>query len=167
MISVYDDRGFIWRSWLSTVILVVAVFWGIAELVRAQMGVSDSTGYLFGAGFIAAAAYGGYRMLADARDQIVRLAVDFDSGQAVVTQWRPWALQRLETTLDQLTGWRMFVAIKKRNQPTYLLRVNYPARPRPLHIELLPTLKAVDGLRRLAPEAIEEFEVRTGRRRAS
>jgi hypothetical protein len=134
--------------------------------MRTVRGGADQTGYLFGAGFIAAAIYGGYRVLSDARDTIVRIEADFASGQALVTQWRPWGLQRLATPLDQLTGWRMYVAVKRRNQPTYLLRVDHPASPRPLQIELTPAMKGLDGLRRLAPEAIEDFEVRAGRRRA-
>ena len=44
--------------------------------------------------------------------------------------------------------------MKARNQRTYLLRVDHPANPRPLQIELMPRKTALDGLRRLAPEAI-------------
>ncbi len=167
MNPVFDDRGFVLRSWISVAVLVAAVIWGIVEIVRAQTGSSDETGLLFGFGFLAAAAYGLYRLLSESRDQIVRLEADFGSRQAVVTQWRPWGFQRLATSLDQLTGWRMYVAVRRRNQPTYLLHVNHPASRRPLHIELIPGKKTFEGLRQVAPEAIEEFEQRTGARKAA
>lgn len=165
MAALYDDRGAMWRNWLSTAVLIGALIWGVVEIVRAQMGASDSTGFLFGIGFLVAAAYGAYKMLSDARDTIVRLEADRDGGQSVVTLWRPWGPRRLEAPLGALRNWRMYVAIRKRNQPTYLLRVDHPFAGT-LHIELRPEFKAVDGLRQLAPEAIEEFEIRTGRRKA-
>ena len=166
MTRLYNDRGFAARNWASTAILAAAILWGIAEIVRVKMGASDDSGYFFGAGFLAAAAYGGYRMLADARDTIFRLEADFDSGQSVVTLWRPWGLQRLAAPLAALTGWRMYIAIKTRQQRTYLLRVDHPANPgRPLHIELRPAITPLDGLRRVAPGAIADFEMNTGGRK--
>ena len=168
MTRLYSDRGFAARNWASTAILIVAMAWGILEIVRAKMGISDESGYFFGAGFLAAAAYGGYRMLADARDTIFRLEADFGSGQSVVTLWRPWGMQRLAAPLDALTGWRMYIAIKTRQHRTYLLRVDHPANPgRPLHIELRPAVTPLDGLRQVAPEAIADFEMNTGGRKSA
>ncbi len=167
MIRIYDDRGFVLRNWLSMAILVGATIWGVVEIVRYQTGVSDNTGLLFGVGFLAASAYGGYRMFSDARDAIVRIEADFDSGQSAVTLWRPWGLHRLAAPLAALSGWRMYVAVKTRNQQTYLLQVNHADNPRPLHIELKPNVTPLDALRPLAPEAIEEFETRIGRRSAT
>ncbi len=162
MTRVYNDRGFLARSWGSMAILVMAVIWGVVEMVRAYVGAGDQTGYLFGAGFMAAAAYGGYRMWSDTRDTIARLEADFASGQSVVTLWRPWGLQRLTAPLDQLSGWRMYISMRTRNQRSYLLRVGHPANRRPLQIELMPGRTDLDGLRRLAPEAIADFEMNTG-----
>ncbi len=162
---IFDDRGFAIRNWISTAILVVAIIWGIIELVRAAKGMSDQTGYLFGAGFIAAAAYGGYRMLAEARDAIIRFDVDFGSGQSVATLWRPWGLQRLTVPLDALSGWRLYVSMRTRSQRSFLLRVNHPANPRPLYFDLKPGITKIDGLRRLAPEAIVDFERDSGGKR--
>ncbi len=167
MIRIYDDRGFVLRNWASTAILVGATVWGVLEIVRYQTGASDSTGLLFGAGFLAASAYGAYRLFAEARDTIVRLETDSDGGQSVVTLWRPWGLQRLAAPLAALGGWRMYIAVKSRNMRTYLLRVDHPANPRPLQVELTPGKTDLDGLRRLAPKAIEDFEANTGGRRSA
>ncbi len=167
MTRVFDDRGLVVRNWLSVAVLVAAFLWGIVELVRAQAAVSDQTGFLFGLGFIAASAYGLYRLLSDSRDAIMRFDADYGSGQSVTTLWRPWGPSRLEAPLAALSSsWRLYVAMKKRNQPTFLLQVNHPGNPRPLHIELTSATKGLEDLRRLAPEAIEDFEIRTGKRKA-
>lgn len=167
MVRVFDDRGMALRNWLSTGILVAAVVWGIVEILRTQMGAADDTGYLFGFGFLAAAAYGAKRLLDDTRDSLVRLEADFDSGQSVAMLWRPWGLRRLAAPISRLSGWNLYIAIKTRQQPTFLLRFTHPGRPDwPLQIVLPPTMTELDGLRRLAPEPIEDFEIRTGRRKA-
>ena len=167
MIRLYNDRGLAARNWVSAGVLVVAVIWGIVEIVRAKIGASDTTGFLFGVGFLAAAAYGAYRLTAEARDTIIRFEADFGNGQSVVTLWQPWGLRRLVAPLAELKGWRMYVAVKSRTQRTYLLRVNHPANPRPLQIALMPGKTDMDGLRRLAPEAIEDFETNIGKRRST
>ncbi len=159
----FDDRAFVLRNWFSMAILAGATVWGVLEIVRYQTGRSDSTGLLFGVGFLAASAYGVYRLMAEARDTIVRL--ETGGGQSVVTLWRPWGLQRLAAPLAALDGWRMFIAMKTRSQRTYLLRVDHPANPRPLQIELMPGKTDLTGLRRLAPEAIADFEANTGGRK--
>jgi hypothetical protein len=167
MTLIYEDRGLGLRGWFSTAVLIGATIWGCIEILRAQAGTADSTGYLFGAGFLAASAYGAFRLFNDSRDAIVRIEADFASGQSVVTLWRPWGLKRLVAPLNQLSNWRMYVALKTRNQQTYLLRVDHPASPRTLYIELRPDTKAVDGLRLVAREAMEEYDARTGRGRAA
>ena len=167
MVRVFDDRGMAWRNWLSTAILAAAVVWGIVEMLRTQMGAADDTGYLFGFGFLAAAAYGAKKLLDDSRDSLVCLEADFDGGHSVATLWRPWGLQRLSAPIGRLSGWNLYIAIKTRQQHTYLLRFTHPDRPDwPLQIVLPPTMTELDGLRRLAPQAIEDFEMRTGRRKA-
>ena len=166
MTRIYDDRGFVLRNWASMAILIGAVAWGLVEIVRYQTGASDSTGLLFGVGFLAASAYGGYRLFAEARDTIVRFETNSDGGQSVVTLWRPWGLQRLAAPMAALGGWRMYIALKSRNMRTYLLRVDHPANPRPLQVELMPGKTDLAALRRLAPQAIADFEANTGGRRA-
>jgi hypothetical protein len=168
MVKVFDNSGVIWRSWVSVAVLTGAVIWGAIELVRVYTGASDSTGYLFGFGFLAAAGYGGQRLFLDTRDTLVSLAVDFNSRETLAVLWRPWGLTHLTAPLDRLTGWDLFIAIKTRQQRTYLLRFRHPDYPDArLQIELPPTIKDVEGLRRLAPEAIAEFEENTGRRKAA
>lgn len=164
MTRIYNDRGFVLRNWVSMAILAGATVWGVVEILRYLAGSSDSTGLLFGVGFLAAAAYGGYRILNDGRDAIVRLEADLDGGASVVTLWRPWGLRRLTAPLDQLHGWRMYIEMKTRSQRTYLLRVRHPDNPRPLQIELMPGRTDLEGLRRVAPEAIADFEMTVGRR---
>ena len=165
MTRIYDDRGLVVRNWVSMGILVAAVIWGLLELLHALKGGGDTSGYLFGLGFLAASAYGLNRILGEARDAIVRIEVDSGSGQSVVTLWRPWGLHRLTGPLEALSGWRLFIAVKARNQNTYLLRADHPDYPHPLQIELHPARPVQDALRQLAPEAIEEFEASTGGRK--
>lgn len=165
MTRIYNDRGLVVRNWVSIAILVGAVLWGILEIVRYRSGASDSTGLLFGIGFLAAAAYGAYRIVTDTRDSIVRIETDFDSGQSQIMLWQPWGMRRLAASRGQLGEWRMYISMKTRTQRSYLLRVNHPANPRPLQIELMPGKTDLDGLRRLAPEAIAEFEMNIGQRR--
>ena len=102
MTRIYDDRGLrccaTGRRLRSS---SAPSCWGMLEIVRGQTGMSDTTGYLFGVGFVGAAVYGGYRIFAEARDTIVRLETDDASGQSVVTLWRPWGLQRMTAPLDR------------------------------------------------------------------
>lgn len=167
MTRVFDDRGMAMRNWISAAVLAGAILWGIVEIGRTLVGVADDTGYLFGFGFLAAAAYGAKRLLDDSRDSLVRLEVDFGSGESVATLWRPWGLQRLTAPVGRLSGWNFYIAVKTRQQRTYLLRFTHPARPDwPLQIVLAPGMTALDGLRRLAPQAIEDFEANIGRGKA-
>jgi hypothetical protein len=166
MPRLFNDRGMTLRSWISVAVLIGAVIWGGVEIMRAVTGASDETGYLFGLGFLGASAYGLYRMLADTRDTILRIEADFASGQSVISLWRPWGPVRLAAPLAALSNWRMYVSMRRKNQPVFLLMVDHPSSPRPLQIDLAGAVKDLDGLRRVAPEAIEEFEIRTGKRRA-
>jgi hypothetical protein len=68
---------------------------------------------------------------------------------------------RLAEPFDAVAEWRFWVKAGTRGQRSYFLRVSTRAHPRPLQIELKRGQPIPDGLRQIAPAAIEEFETAT------
>ena len=134
-------------------------FW---ELWRAATVTGDMSGYLFGIAFIGGALYGLRVTLAEARDLVVALDADPASGQAAMSLWRPFRMKRIETGLDRLTGWRHWLQTNTRGQRTHYLIVQEPSHDGALRLELHPGQPIMDELRKIAPEAIADFEREAG-----
>ncbi len=164
MTRAYQNPDVSRRSNLSTVVLVLIGTYGLWELWRAGSSPADSQtiDYLFGIAFVGGAAYGLRQIISDTRDLVLAFDVEPTTGNTVATLWRPFGRQRLEADRDRLTDWRFYVRIGKRNVRTFCLYVTHPDYPRPLQLELRRGLTVSDDLRRLAPEAIGEFERATG-----
>jgi hypothetical protein len=99
-------------------------------------------------------------------DLVAALDADFDANRSRITLWRPFRPLVLEPALDDVSGWRHWVKVARRNQRTHYLVANADGYPRPLYVEIRPGQSVSDGLRRLAPEAVDELEVNTGQARA-
>jgi hypothetical protein len=161
----YDNPGLSRRLTISAVVLVAAALYGLWELWAAATTANDATtGYLFGIAFVGGGAYGLYQVFAEARDAVVSFAFDPATGRSLTTLWRPLAPRRLAASRDDLTAWRFHIKVGRRDVRTYYLYADHAAHPRPLQFELRPGMTIADDLRRLAPEAIDEFERATGSR---
>lgn len=146
------------RSNIALAILAAVTAYGLWELWRAATVTGDMSGYLFGAAFIGGAIYGLRVTLAEARDLVIAVDADPASGQAAISLWRPFRITRIETSLDQLTGWRHWVQTNTRGQRAHYLLVREPSHDGALRLELHPDQPIPDELRLIAPEAIADFE---------
>ena len=163
MERVYENRSFLNRSNISSIVLIVVPIYGIFELWMAFSSPNgDSTAALFGVLFIGGAAYGAWSLWNDTRDLVV--ALDVDGEHALVTLWRPFGTRTIATDLASLTGWRHWVKVTGRGVRTHFIYANLAGQPRPLAFEMSPGKPVADGLRRIAPGAVEGFEIATGAR---
>ena len=64
---------------------------------------------------------------------------------------------------EQFSIWRSHVKVGKRNARTFFAHADLVGYPQPLRFELRPAVN-LSGLRRIAPEAIAEYETAIGQR---
>jgi hypothetical protein len=161
MTRVYENRGFLRRQNGSVAVLALVFFYGIFELWRAYAFTGDTTGAMFGVLFLGGSVWGIYTLWKDGRDVVAALDADLAQRQAVITLWVPLTRKRLRESLDAVTEWRFWVKTGSRGQRSYFIYAVTSANPRPLQIELKRGVPISDGLRQIAPAAIEEFETTT------
>jgi len=149
------------RSNIALAILAAVATYGLWELWHAAAVTGDMSGYLFGIAFIGGALYGLRVTLAEARDLVVALDADPDSGQATISLWRPFRMKQIETRLDRLAGWRHWVQTNARGQHIHYLIVQDPSRDAALRLELHPGQPITDELRMIARAPIADFERET------
>jgi hypothetical protein len=160
MTRIYDNAGFATRANISLAVLVLVIAYGLWELYAAYGG-NDPTGGLFGVLFVGGGGYGIYTIFTDNRDLVGALDVDESAGGARLTLWQPFRKVTVEETLTAIAGWRLWTKVGSRSARAYYLLAAAPSHPRPLRFELRRGQTISDGLRRLAPEAIEDFERET------
>ena len=167
MTRIYENPSIAKRSNISMVILVVVIIYGFWDLWHAlsTAGGTLSIDLAFGVLFIGGGIYGIWRTMTDARDVVT--ALDEGDGRAVVTLWRPVQAKRIDVPLDRLTRWRHYVKIAQRNARSHVILFNSTEHLHPLQIELPRGFVPSEGLRRLAPEAVEDFERDTGAKSAA
>jgi hypothetical protein len=162
MTRILDNPGVAKRSNISIAILAAVFLYGIWELWHAATVGGSQLDYIFGICFVGGAIYGMRTTLAETRDLVTVFDADTTSGEAALTLWRPLGSKRIETTLDQIAGWRLWVETGTRGQRSYFLLARDPAHDKTLRFELVRGMDIPDELRRIAPEAIEDFERETG-----
>ncbi|MEO8669332.1 MAG: hypothetical protein ABI399_12495, partial [Bauldia sp.] len=107
---VYTNPGIVGHPTLSTVVVVVAGFYGVFELVRAwQQNFQSQMDILFGVFFVGGGIYGFNKTWTDNRDTVLTLDVDDATRRADLALWRPFQPKKIATSLDALTGWRYLV----------------------------------------------------------
>lgn len=166
MERLYENKGFTRRQNISAAVLVAVVLYGFFELyVAFGSEAGDSTSAMFGVLFIGGGLYGAKTIWDEGRDLVV--ALDDASGTVTVSLWRPLRELKVAAPVAALTGWRHFVKVGKRNAKVHFLTFRAPGYPHPLQIEMRPGEPVTEGLRRIAGEAVEEYEIATGIRRAA
>ena len=166
MTRIFENRRLPKTSNISVVVLVVVIIFGFWDLWNAfGTGSPDPTSAMFGILFIGGGIVGGYTIWNDGRDQAQWLDVDLDTGKAELAVWRPFRPLVLAEDLTRMTGWRHWIKVAKRNLRTHYIVVAVPDYPRPIYFEMLPGGEIPDMLRRIAPEAVEDFETNTRRQR--
>ena len=163
MTPIYVHPGFWWRNTISVGVLVIVGVYGVWELWAAANGPADAsvTGYLFGAAFVGGAAYGLWQLINDAADRVMTFDIDEATEKSVVAFWRPFWTDRIAADLARVSDWRFHVAIGSRNAKTFFVYADHKDYPRPLQFELRRGI-GVEGLRKVAPEAVAEYERATG-----
>lgn len=165
MVRVLHFRGMVTRSSISLGILSAVFLYGVLELWYAMSATGDTTATLFGVVFCAGAIYGLRQTMNETRDLVIIFDADPESGRAELHLWRPFARKVIETSLDKLTGWRLWVQTGPRGQRSYLLLAKEPSYDGTLRFALARGQAIPEILRKLAPEAIADFERETGVRR--
>jgi hypothetical protein len=168
MTRIFENRTFARRLNIYIVVLAVVMANGFWELWRALSAPAlNPTDLAFAVAFIGGGIYGIYQTFRDGRDLVGAFDVDFAANLAAVTLWRPFRLLKLEGPLDRVGGWRFWVKAAQAGQRSYLLHADFPGYPRKLQFELRKGAEIPDGLRRVAPEAITDFEDATGATKAA
>lgn len=162
MKQLLGTQGMVWRSNLSLAILAAVFAYGLYELWLAATVTSSTTGYLFAAIFLGGAVYGVRAALAETRDLAISFDADIDSGHAAIALWRPFHVKRIDTTLDRITGWRHWVQTASRGRRAHFLLAREASYDGMLRFQLEPGMTIPDELRRIAPEAVADFEKETG-----
>lgn len=171
MTRIYENKGYRSRQLISLGIIVAVVIYGLWELWYAStdpepagiallLGLGQD-GYIFGAVFIAGGAYAYYTLLRDAADTVDTFDIDEATGATLTTIWRPIKSIRLSAPLSAITNWRPYVKITGRNIRTPYLYADHPGHPRPIVFDLRRA--DLDSLRKVAPEAVAEYESSIGR----
>jgi hypothetical protein len=165
MTRILDSRGMATRSNVSLAILTAVFIYGIWEIWHAATVGGDPTAYLFGVAFIGGSLYGLNTTLKETRDLVIAFDADPVSRAAVLALWRPFHRKRIETSLDRIAGWRLWIETGSRGQRTYYLLARDPSHDGTLRFTLQHGMAIPDLLREIAGEAIEDFERETGVRR--
>lgn len=168
MTRIFENRHLPKTSNISMVVLIVVFLFGLWDLWTAfGTGAQDMTSAMFGVLFVGGAIIGGYTIWNEGRDQAQWFDVDLESGKSILAVWRPLRPLVFEQDLSQLTGWRHWVKVGKRNMRVHYLVASVPGYPRPVYMELPQDKNAEipEDFRKIAPEAIEEYEINSGRRR--
>lgn len=168
MTRIYENRGFWWRQTLSLMAVILVALYGAWELWSATtstqeyhspvgelFGLGDDR-YLFGIIFLGGGLYAIWQLINDSTDTVASLDVDEATGKATATLWRPLQKMTLTADLAGISDWRLYVKIGNRNMRTALVYANFPGYPRPLQFDLRRT--DVEGLRKIAPEAVADYE---------
>ena len=103
----------------------------------------------------------------EGRDLVVALDAEGSPSTVTVSLWRPLREMRIVAPAAALTGWRHFVKVGKRNAKAHFLTFNAPGYPHTLQMEMRPGEPVAEGLRRIAGEAVDDYEIASGLRRAA
>jgi hypothetical protein len=160
---IYTSPGVTGRPTISTVVTVLATIYGVFEIWRAwQNNFQSQFDLLFGIFFIGGGIYGFNKTWNDSRDVVVTLDRDEAAGKTTVGLWRPFRPLLIETGLDGLTDWRHFIKVGPRDLKLHFITADLAGYPRPVRFELPRGQEVPEALRRLAPEAVTEYEELTG-----
>ena len=156
MTRIYANRPFVRRMTASTVVLVVAMLFGVWELYSSfQLPEESGYGPLFGVLFLGGGAYGFWQLLTQFADHVVSL--DADGTQAVVKVWKPFGSRVIATPIDQFHNWR-FEMVKVGNNTGPMVLANHADYPRPLRFGLGSGIPINDAFRSIAEGAVAAFE---------
>jgi hypothetical protein len=172
MTRIYENRGYWWRQTVSMAVVIVVAIYGVWELWSAAFTPAPQTGMgqlfgigddrlLFGIAFVGGGVYALWQLINDAADTVVTLDVDEAADRSVVSLWRPFWTERLKIDVGGIRNWRFYVKVGNRNMRTFLIYADHPGYPRPLQFDLRKA--DIDGLRKIAPEAVAEYEQNIGR----
>jgi hypothetical protein len=164
MTRIYESPSFALRLNISAVVLVVVFVYGLFELYTAffRSETADSTGALFGIFFVGGGIWGAWQIWNDNRDKVASFDVDEAAGTGVATLWRPFSPLKLAGPLAQFGNWRFKVKVGSRAMRSYHFFLRAPGYPREVQIEIQRGTKLAEAFRRLAPQAVADYEDNTG-----
>jgi hypothetical protein len=168
----YENKGHWWRQTLSLVAVILVSFYGVWELWWATFGTGDyhspmgemfgigDDRYLFGIAFLFGGIYACWTLIRDSADVVSTFDLDEPTGMTLATLWRPGWTEKLVAPLSAIDNWRLYVKVGNRNVRTFYIYADHPNYRRPLNFDLRRA--NLEGLRRVAPEAVADFEAAAG-----
>ena len=167
MTRIYESPGNRLRMRISVIALVGLILLGIWYLafqaLAAPAGVAGFGPWILSIAFIVAGGGGLLRVFKGGGDRVIALDMDEETGKAVLWLWSPLGARRIRTEIGKLTGWRYRVSGGRSRRTRYrCILADLEGRARPVIFDLRHDYPVPNGLRRIAPEAINEFEREAG-----
>ncbi len=167
MTELYANRSIWRRTYAYAAVIVAAMVWGVFEIWHG-MGVEGGDGQsggMFGVLFIGGGLYAFYQLIGDWRHVVTKLRQDEATGRLTATLWEPTGAKDVSGTPEEFRNWRPHVKLIGRARRSFFIYVDHAAIPRPLRFDLPPG-SDVEGLRRIAPDAVAEYQATIGKPKA-
>ncbi len=162
MIRLYESPGHGMRMRISLILLFGLVLLGawylVFQALVAPPGIAGLGPWFLSIAFMVAGIGGLVRTLRGARDRVVAMDMDEASGNTVIWLWSPFGARRIRTHVGNLANWRYEATGGPRKARFRPILADLKGRERPLIFDVRPTRPVPDGLRRVAPQAIADYE---------
>jgi hypothetical protein len=162
MTRLYESPGHRLRTRISLIILIGLILLGIWYLVfralAAPPGIAGLGPWALSIAFIVAGVAGLVRVLNGARDWVIAMDMEEETGKVVI--WLRGALgaRRIKTEIHQLCNWRYSAAGRSGRARFRRILADLKGRRRPLIFDVRLAHPVPDGLRRVAPQAVADYE---------
>jgi len=161
MIRLYESPRHKLRMRISLIILTGLILLGVWYLAFQALAAPPGSGigpWVLSVAFIVAGVTGLVRVLRGARDWVIAMDMDEATGKVVIWLWGPLGARRIRTGIDQIANWR-YVATGGPGRARFRrILADLPKRSRPILFDVRLTHPVPDGLRRVAPDAVADYE---------
>lgn len=161
MTRLYESPGQRLRMRISIIILVGLILLGVWYLVFQALAAPPDGRigpWILSITFIVAGIGGMVRVLGGARDWVIALDMNEETGRIVIWLWSPLGARRIKTEINQLSNWRYLASGRSGRARFRRILADLPVRARPIIFDVRLTHPVPDGLRRIAPDAVADYE---------
>lgn len=161
MIRLYESPRHKLRMRISLIILTGLILLGVWYLVFQALAAPPGSGigpWVLSVAFIVSGIAGLVRVLNGARDWVIAMDMDEATGKVVIWLWGPLGARRIRTAIDQIANWRYAATGGAGRARFRRILADLPKRSRPILFDVRLTHPVPDGLRRIAPGAVADYE---------
>jgi hypothetical protein len=98
------------------------------------------------------------RVLNGARDWVIAMDMEEETGKVVIWLWGALGARRIKTEIHRLSNWRYTTSGRSERARFRRILTDLKGRRRPLIFDVRITHPVPDGLRRVAPQAVADYE---------